>query len=226
MKLKNYQNFKLYLAPRHNIKSFDTENGRYYEAPNNTLLPSVTTVLSKSPYIDNKYLERWKNRVGEKTANEISTQSKIRGTNLHRIFENFILNKDYKTNEMPINLYSFNPIAQELQRNVSAVIGIELPVYSYNYNTAGRIDAILFWKKKPVIFDLKTSKKIKKEQDILSYFIQATCYTLLFNELYNTNISDIVICIATDHEKPLIFERKIKEYLSLTQTIFKGQTNV
>jgi len=59
----------------------------------------------------------------------------------------------------------------------------------------------------------KTSKKIKKREDILDYFWQCTAYALMYEELVGTPIDDLVIIMAVDNEQPMIFKEKTQDHI-------------
>lgn len=62
-------------------------------------LPSISKILDYST--DKKFLEIWKNNVGEENANIISNNSKNRGTVMHQLFEYYT--KIYKAPEITYN---------------------------------------------------------------------------------------------------------------------------
>ena len=67
---------------------------RHYLTPAG-VLPSVTTVLGEKLQTS-KGLDEWRARVGEQEADRISKQALSRGSAVHSICENYILNKDYR----------------------------------------------------------------------------------------------------------------------------------
>ena len=59
------------------IKRVDTPEGRRYATPDGQKLPSVTTVLSATTPIEKKQaLNEWRNKVGHKKAQEITTEDR------------------------------------------------------------------------------------------------------------------------------------------------------
>ena len=73
------------------IKRIDTPEGRRYATPDGNKLPSVTTVLSATTPIEKKQaLQEWRNRVGHKKAQEITTEAAGRGTRMHKWIEDYI----------------------------------------------------------------------------------------------------------------------------------------
>lgn len=210
------------LAPEYKLERVQKEDGRYYVLPSGKHVPSVTTVLGR---LDTGWLEKWKARVGEEQAERVSTQAKLRGTAIHDLCERYLRNEDtatLKKGAMPINWSDFRKIAKILDENVGEVFGIEYRLFSEELNAAGTSDLIAMWKNTAAIIDFKTSKYEKDSGDIFSYFIQATCYALMVEELYGISIPKIVIIISVDHEpKPLVFERDKAEFIQETLSIFK-----
>jgi hypothetical protein len=199
------------------LTSEDTPNGRYYKTPMGNL-PSVTTVLGRS--LDKSGLEAWRKKVGEEEAAKILKQAGTRGSAVHQICEDYILGKDYKKGQMPFNLMSFNTIKPYLDRNLGTVYGVELPVYSKKLNTAGRTDLFAGYDGLNSVVDFKTSKRVKTEEHILSYFLQATCYAMMLEELTGYNVPQIVIVMSVDHEDSRVFVKKKDQYVDQVLDIF------
>lgn len=72
------------------------------------------------------------------------------------------------------------------------------------------------------VLDFKTSRKEKKEEWILNYFLQATCYSLMLKEKYNINAPQIVILITSPGNPLQVFKKNPNEYFkSLSQNLIK-----
>jgi genome maintenance exonuclease 1 len=128
----------------------DYENGkRYYFLPNGQRFRSVTTVISEKA--DKSFLIEWRKRVGEEEAQKTTTRASKRGTAMHTLAENYILNKDYKDGVIPSNLDMFNTIKPYLDEHVDNVLGIELALYSNFLRAAGRTDLVAEYKGIPSI---------------------------------------------------------------------------
>jgi len=209
------------LFPRTELISFDDRNGRHYHLPDGTIVDSVTTRLSKTKELPQEWIAKWKKRVGEQKANQIQTQALARGNAIHNLAEKYLLNDpDYAKGVMPINLSDFIKIRDILDKNITEVHGIEIPLYSYEYKTAGRADLYCLWDHKPTIVDFKTAKKPKEEKDILGYFLQATVYALMAGLIYIPT-RQIVIIMVVSNEHPQVFVRNIEEFIPLVTKIFK-----
>lgn len=211
--------FELKLLPRTELKQINSPSGRTYETPDGEF-KSVTTILSE--YFDKSGLELWKQRVGEKEAEKISIQAANDGTRLHNVLEKFLLNENI--NEFhSIEKTRFISVKNRLEKNVKKVYGVEFPCWSKNLKTAGKTDAIVQWNSDNAIFDLKTSRKFKKEEYIENYFTQATAYGIMVNEKFpELQINKIVICFSSNNFDCYFYEKNISDYKDLVNKIFKG----
>src|SRR6185312_2084788 len=136
--LRKQKVFRTELLEVNPIKRVVIDGVRYYETPTGEKYPSVTTVL-KGHYQKKKTgIIKWRNRVGAKEANRITTQAASRGTGLHKICERYIGNEeDYDRKAMPTTLNDFQNIQPILDKYISVVLGIEFPLFSHKLQTAG-----------------------------------------------------------------------------------------
>lgn len=177
------------------------EGKRHYCLPDGKKVPSVTTILDKTkPAEAREALANWKKAVGEKRAQEITTEAANRGTRMHAYLEHFILQEDMKP--LPGNPFAHpswfmaaEVILQGLQPSVTEFWGTEVPVY-YSGLYAGTTDCLGLWKGKPAIMDFKQSNKVKKKDYISDYFIQLAAYAAAHNETHGTDINTGVILMA------------------------------
>lgn len=212
---------------KHNFVPFtelntETINGqRHYVLPDGlTKLKSVTTIISEKT--DKTALLEWRKKIGEEEANRISTQAARRGTSIHKIAERYVLNEeDIYRDQMPINRATFDSIKQVLDAHVDNIMGIELPLYSKALGCAGRTDLVAEYDGVLSIIDFKTSRKLKKEEWIESYFIQSTVYSMMFEWMYKISVPQIAIVIAVDDEfAPQTFVMERSKYVNKVLDIF------
>jgi len=207
------------LVPEVDIETTSIDGKRYYVLPDGKKFRSVTTVLSEA--LDKTALLEWRKKVGEAEANKISTQAARRGTAVHTLCERYVLNEDnYARDAMPSGLDSFNSIKSVLDTRVGTILGVEIPLYSVALNTAGRCDLIAEFDGVPSVVDFKTSRKLKKEDWIESYFLQTTVYSMMFEWIYKISIPQIAIIIAVDHEPPQVFVKDRGQYVNRVLEIF------
>jgi hypothetical protein len=194
-----------------------TENGkRYYLTPDGKKYPSVTTVAG---IFAKEGIIKWRKRVGEEQATKITTQASVRGTAVHKLCEDYINNvEDYTKGQMPVNVDSFNSIKPIIDSSIDNVVMQECPLYSHYLKVAGTVDCIAEWNGKLSIIDFKTSRKPKKLEWIDNYFMQTAAYAVMFEELTEKPITDLIILISVDNDEPQIFTQKRDEWISKFMT--------
>jgi genome maintenance exonuclease 1 len=214
--------FKHNLVPEVDIETTTIDGKRYYVLPNGEKFRSVTTVLDGA--LDKTALMEWKKRVGEAEAQKITTQAARRGTAVHSIAERYVLNEEnHLRGAMPSGIDAFKGIQKLLDKHVDNILGIELPLYSTVLKTAGRCDLIAEFDGVPSVIDFKTSRRLKEESWIESYFLQTTCYSMMFEWIYKIRIPQIAILIAVDHEEPQLFVKDRGDYVDRVIEIFTAQ---
>jgi hypothetical protein len=201
------------------IETEYVDGKRYYKTPVGNL-PSVTTVLGQK--LRNQGIEEWKARVGEEEARKVSTQAATRGTAVHDLCEKYLRNDpNYKRGAMPFNLITFSGIKKHLDMCVGSVYAMEAALWSKRLGTAGRTDLLAGWLGVNSVVDFKTSKRKKDEEDIESYFVQATCYSMMAEELTTLKFPQIMVIIAIDHEDtPQVFVKSRDQYVDQVLQIF------
>lgn len=191
---------------------------RHYQTPAGTF-KSVTTILGEK--LDKSGLLAWKERVGEEEAAKVSTQAARRGTAIHNLAEAYLMNdENWKKGAMPVNLDTFSRIRPILDLNVGSIYGIEIPLYSWRLKAAGTCDLLAGFRGINSIIDFKTSKRIKKEEDIEGYFLQATAYSMMAEELTDLKFPQIVIIMSVDNEESLVFVKQRDDYVDRVLEVF------
>jgi PD-(D/E)XK nuclease superfamily len=185
---------------------------RYYVSPNGTKLPSVTTFLS---HFKGDSILKWRKKVGEEEANKITARASRRGTKFHSLMESYLSNQEgFLTEEdvMPDMQHAFLDIRPTIDR-IDNVHYLETMLYSETLGLAGQVDCIAEFDGIPSIIDFKTSLKPKKEEWILNYFEQCTCYSLMYEEMTGIQCKQIVVLISVDHEPPQVFVKNRRDYI-------------
>lgn len=175
----------------------ETVNGfRHYKTPQGLLYPSVTTVLKHLSAAD---IAKWKARVGEVKAEEVSAKASLRGNNIHEMCEHYLLNDFEHTRDkkFEFDAYTFDKMKPFLNR-IDNIRGLEMALYSDKLRIAGRTDCIAEYNGVLSVIDFKTSLREKKKCYVTSYFIQETAYAVMYEELTGTPIKQIVTLIAND----------------------------
>ena len=193
------------------LKTETVGGKRFYVTPSGKKYPSVTTVSS---FASAKSIAAWRKRVGNETANKISTQAAGRGTAVHKLCEDYLNNDpDYTKKQMPVNIESFNCIKPILDTHINNIRMQEVPLYSNYLEVGGRVDCIAEWDGRLSVIDFKTSRKIKKKEWISGYFMQCSAYAVMYEELTKLPISQIVIIISVDGEEPQVFVERRDDYI-------------
>ena len=212
--------FKHDLVEAFSLRDEIIDGKRYYLLPSGEKFKSVTTLLSER--LDKSALVKWRNSIGEEEANKIMTQATNRGTAVHNLAENYLMNvDDYTKGHMYVNVDTFKQIKKILDNHVDDIMGIEIPLYSKSLQCAGRTDLVAHFDGIPTIVDFKTSKKPKLEKYIEGYLLQSTVYSMMFEYHYKIKIPKIAIIIAVDHESPQVFFRNRSQYVDRVIEVFK-----
>lgn len=194
------------------LKSETHSDGkRYYTTPNGKRLPSVTTVVGA---MKKEAILEWRKRVGEVEANRVSKLATGRGNRVHDLAERYLKNERIDwAREMPDAVEMFRTLIPSMQR-IDNIHYIEQALWSERIGLAGRVDLIAEWDGVLSVIDFKTSKKIKKSEDIQDYFAQCTAYSGMYEEHVGVSIDQIVIVMAVENEKPLIFVEKVENHIN------------
>lgn len=169
-----------------------SDNGkRLYQCPDGNSVPSVTTILDKTK--DKTHLIEWRKRVGEKKAQEITTEAAGVGTRMHTFLEKYIA-----TSEWP--LPGSNPFSQQAHKmaetikiealaHIDEIWGSEVNLY-FPQIYAGTTDLLGVYKGNEAIMDFKQTNKPKKEEWVEDYYLQLVAYAEAHNEVWGTNIKE------------------------------------
>lgn len=211
--------FKLELfEPITDLERVDRPEGRIYRRGDKEY-NSVTTLLSK---FGQAKLEAWKNAVGHEKAAAISRQAANRGTTVHQLCEDYLLNKEIDTKRvMPVFLDDFNKAKRILDAKVEKVYGVEMKLYSDRIRAAGTTDLAAEWGKTPSIVDFKNTRGQIKPDVLKKYFIQLAAYNIMVQERYKLFFPKLVIVnIQPEQPLPIIIEAKAADYVEKTVQIF------
>ena len=210
--------------PKFSLERVVIDGKRHYVTPSGGKYKSVTTIIGEKT--DKTHLLEWKKRIGEVEAQKISTFAANRGTAVHSICENYLMNEEsFPPNTMPANVDTFKQLRPIIDNSIGIVYAIEYFMYSDVLKTAGATDVIAEFNGINSIVDFKTSKKPKKEDWIENYFIQATAYAMMAEERlweYQFKVPQIAVLIAVDHEEPQVFVKPTALYVDKVLKMFTG----
>ena len=189
------------------LERVDGPEGRVYNTPTGKQYPSITRVTGM---LTEDSIKQWRSRVGNEEANRVSTKAANRGTRIHTLCENFLQGKPVEPDMFDVEFWNeFKPYVDKID-NIHA---LESKLYSDKLQVAGTVDCIGDYDGVPNIIDFKTSGKPKDINNIQHYFLQATAYSVMFEELTGIIIPDITILIGVDHDKPQIFQQKRSSFI-------------
>ena len=191
---------------RYRLPRDETGPNRFYISPKGQKYISVTSALKEFSVEKNKQLEEWKKKVGTEEAERIARVSRSRGTGMHTIIENYLHNKkDYIKDAMPESISMFKDLKLFLDKGLKCWYLCEDTLWSDVLELAGTVDCVGMFPDKLTVLDFKNSRWPKKREWILDYFIQTTCYAMMFEEIYNEKIEQIAILIAIEQGGAQLF---------------------
>ena len=183
------------------ISRKQVDGKRLYSTPDGHAVPSVTTILDRTKTQEKRQaLANWKKRVGEKQAQQISTEAANVGTVMHKFMEDY--SRDGVLREPGSNMIQHQGhkmakvIVDEAMSHMTETWGVEVPLY-YPELYAGTTDCVGMWKGKPAIIDFKQTNKPKKDAWVDDYKIQLTAYANAHNAMFDTDISTGVILMCS-----------------------------
>ena len=192
------------------LLSENTESGRYYVLEDGKKLPSVTTVTG---WKKNKFFAKWRAN-NPKEAKRVTR----RGNKLHSVIEEYVNNETIDIDSIPPNERElFLQMKDEVDK-IDNIRCTEMCLASERIGVAGRVDCIAEYDGKLSIIDFKGSTRKKWASDIENYFLQATAYSLMWQEISEERIEQVVIIIGCETgdtqvfvEKPLNWVRGLKK---------------
>jgi len=205
---------KLYTYPK-SVRSV-IQNERHYSVAEENL-PSVTTILKATESEEKKQsLARWIAKKGEKEAERVKNEAARRGTAMHKYLELYIEGQ---------GILDLTEIGREAERMAKTVIdkgfgdmeeiwGSEC-VLAYPGLYAGQTDLCGIYQGRESIIDFKQSNKPKKDEWIEDYKLQGAAYAMAHDDMFGTDIDQIVILMCTPDcffQRFIINGKRFKEY--------------
>lgn len=176
------------------IQSIETPEGRRYTTPEGRF-PSVTTVTG---WKKRAFFAKWRRDNPDESRRVLA-----RGTRLHSIIESYIRN-DLTTTGLAESVGTsevdmFIAMQEDINR-IGKVLAIEVPLWSAKVGLAGRTDCIGEFDGIPSVIDFKSSSNPKSESAIQDYFMQATAYSLMWEDRTGIRLPQIAIIIGVESE--------------------------
>ena len=171
------------------------DGSRHYSV-NEERLPSVTTILGRTK--DKTFLKKWRQKVGEKKAEQIIKDSAQIGTALHLYIERFVNGDKYKDlTKIGVQAEKMaQKIIDEAFKDITEIWGSEVHLY-YPGRYALTTDMIGVYKGRPTIIDFKQTNRPKKREWVQDYLMQLSAYAVAHNKLFNTEIDQGVVLMLS-----------------------------
>jgi genome maintenance exonuclease 1 len=169
----------------------EVNGSRKYLTPDGTAVASVTTILGETS--DKSHLVAWRNRVGHKKAQEITTEAAGVGTRMHKYLEDYIVTGEWPTPGSNPYAIKAHAMAEKIRDNamvdIDEIWGTEVALYVPKIY-AGTTDLVGQYKGNAAICDFKQTNKPKKLEWVQDYFLQLVMYGMAHNEVHGTNIRE------------------------------------
>ena len=196
------------------IQRLQEDEVRLYAVSDTTAYPSVTSVIS---FINRQKFAEWRARVGVEEADRVSRQATTRGTKLHRVFEVYLQNGDYKALDeykVPLIQLMFQAAKSSLDSRLDSIYQQETTMSSDKLCLAGTVDLICEVDGELAIVDFKTSKQQKPEDWLEDYFVQLSAYWAMFAEKTGVVPKKLVVFLVGENGDVQIVERRnVVDYL-------------
>ena len=203
-----------HLVPK--LKSQSQNGFRYYSVDGKSY-PSVTSVLS---ILSKDGIRAWRDSIGHDVADFETRRAATRGIHFHKICENYLYNKNISEYQKKILSYGlFNLVKSEIDR-IDNIHAMEKTLYSHSLKLAGRADCIAEFDNVLSIIDFKSANREKSPEILENHILQETAYAIMWNELIDIPIQQIVTIVACENgelqtviEKPEFYRQKLESVI-------------
>ena len=193
---------------------------RFYKVPDQDEFLKLVSITSVTSHYNREKFAKWRKKVGEKKANEITRKATSRGTDMHTLTEHYLLNEDLPKVQ-PLSEYLYK-IAKPTLNKIDNIHSLEGSLYSKELGVAGTVDCIAEYEGELAVIDFKTSKQPKPREWIDGYFVQAAAYACMYYELTGTPVKKLVIIMACEDGECVVYEERDKlKYMRLLVTYIK-----
>ena len=183
---------------------------RYYNV-NDRPMVSITSVTS---HFNKHIFVEWRKRVGNEEADRVTKRATSRGTKVHTLIENHLLNKKVVLDN-PSSKMLFTQ-SKKLLQNINNIYALEKSLYSNELGVAGTVDCIAEYNGELSIIDFKTAAKPKPREWIENYFVQAAAYACMFYEITDIPVKKLVILMTCENGEVTVYEEYDKmKYMRL-----------
>ena len=187
---------------------------RYYDVPDTEGFTKLVSITSVTSWINREIFRAWRARVGNEEADKVTKAATSRGTDMHTLTENYLLNEELPTVQ-PLSEFLFKQSKPQLDL-INNIHAIEKPLYSLRLGVAGTVDCIAEYEGELAVIDFKTSKKPKPRKWIDHYFVQCAAYACMLYEMKEIPVKKFVIIMSCENGEVKVYEERNKaKYIKL-----------
>ena len=188
---------------------------RYYKVPDESDFIKLVSITSVTSFWNREKFAKWRKKIGEAKANEITRKATSRGTDTHTLIEHYLLNEETLPEVQPISDFLYK-IAKPTLNNIDNIHALEGSLYSKQLGVAGTVDCIAEYDGELAVIDFKTSAKPKPRDWIDGYFVQAAAYACMYYELTGISVKKLVIIMTCEDGECVVYEERDKaKYIKL-----------
>tara|TARA_B100001063_G_scaffold186205_1_gene176125 strand:+ start:204 stop:881 length:678 start_codon:yes stop_codon:yes gene_type:complete len=169
-------------------------------------MPSITSVIS---WRNKDKFKKWRAKVGEEVANNITRKATHRGTDAHTLIEEYLNNSETFSDVLPLSQFLFKQAKPELNR-IDNILCQETALYSTEIGVAGTVDCIAEFDGELAVIDFKTSAKPKPREWIEDYFVQCAAYSCMLYEMKGIIVKKYVVLMTCESGEVVVYEEKDK----------------
>jgi len=193
----------------------ERDGAHHYTTPKKTKTVGITTVLGATkPPEDAANLAEWKIKTDDRwksASNYIFKTSGPIGSDTHSMCEAFLKEEHY-TPKFTITRGHFENLKGYLGK-IDNIRALENRIYSEKLSIAGTVDCVAEYDGVLSIIDFKTKRSNRKEESMLDNPLQATAYSIMWEEITGEKIKQIVILISTENNSSQIFIKDPTNYM-------------
>ena len=188
---------------------------RYYKVPDADEFVKLVSITSVTSFWNREKFTKWRKKIGEDKANEITRKATSRGTDTHTLIEHYLLNEETLPEVQPISDFLYK-IAKPTLNNIDNIHALEGSLYSKQLGVAGTVDCIAEYDGELAVIDFKTSAAPKPRDWIDGYFVQAAAYACMYYELTGISVKKLVIIMTCENGDCVVYEERDKaKYIKL-----------
>ena len=184
-----FEHVELDLSP---LERETIDGVRYYKIPDNHSLLKLVSITSVISHYNKETFAKWRKKVGDDKANEITRKATSRGTDFHTLTEHLLNNDELPTGSVqPLSEFLYL-IAKDELKNINKIYGLEKALYSKELGIAGTVDCIAEYKNELAIIDFKTTTRLKTDALLEKYFVQEAAYAYMYYEMTGVEVDKLV----------------------------------